>query len=150
MKSDIFILEPEEWRQISSAENGFVDVAAFNSLNFTFEYKWHYDYRPRNFKTNPNKSIKFDPGLSAPDCLKVGIRADSIELVVYPMIIPCLLNFKENVFGYWDMYTPFQNETGPETINIDDQIFEDISGWKPPFRPFRYLLVFVEQLFIVY
>ena len=133
----VYILEPEKWRTYSSRENGFVDVASFNTLAFRFEYQWHYDYRPFSYKPNSSvKGIKFEPTLLEPDCLKVTIRADSIEAVAYPTLIPCVLNFKENVFGYWDEYTPLSSRSsGPSrpsstTVPIENPLDE----WKAPFR----------------
>ena len=135
-QKEIFILEPEKWREISSRANGWVDVAAFNHLSFNFEYKWHYDYRPRKVNTS-SRGIKFDPALSEPDCLKVGIKAVNIEAIAYPTLIPCLLNFKENIFGYWDDYTSFTADTSP----LDDNNLNDVDdGWKIPFRPFSVIV----------
>ena len=135
-QKEIFILEPEKWREISSRANGWVDVAAFNHLSFNFEYKWHYDYRPRKVNTS-SRGIKFDPALSEPDCLKVGIKAVNIEAIAYPTLIPCLLNFKENIFGYWDDYTSFAQDTSP----LDDKNLNDADdGWKTPFRPFSVIV----------
>ena len=136
-QKEIFILEPEKWREISSRANGWVDVAAFNHLTFNFEYKWHYDYRPRKMNTS-SRGIKFDPALSEPDCLKVGIKAVNIEAIAYPTLIPCLLNFKENIFGYWDDYTSFTADTSP----LDDNNLNDVDdgGWKTPFRPFSVIV----------
>ena len=135
-QKEIFILEPEKWREISSRANGWVDVAAFNHLSFNFEYKWHYDYRPRKVNTS-SRGIKFDPALSEPDCLKVGIKAVNIEAIAYPTLIPCLLNFKENIFGYWDDYTSFTADTSP----LDDNNLNDLDdGWKTPFRPFSVIV----------
>ena len=135
-QKEIFILEPEKWREISSRANGWVDVAAFNHLSFNFEYKWHYDYRPRKVNTS-SRGIKFDPALSEPDCLKVGIKAVNIEAIAYPTLIPCLLNFKENIFGYWDDYTSFTADTSP----LDDNNLNDVDdSWKIPFRPFSVIV----------
>ena len=52
MRPEVYILEPEKWRTYSSRENGFVDVASFNTLSFRFEYQWHYDYRPFSYKVD--------------------------------------------------------------------------------------------------
>ena len=71
-----------------------------------------------------------------PDCLNVTIRADSIEAVAYPTLIPCVLNFKENVFGYWDDYTPFsmRNSNNSRSSSTVVPMENTMDEWKPPFR----------------
>ena len=82
--------------------------------------------------------IKFDPGLLESDCLKVTICADSIEAIAYPTLAPAVLGFKENIFGYWDEYTPF-NKKDEVAVPVEPTV-TIADDWTPPFRPFSVIV----------
>ena len=84
------------------------------------------------------------------DALKVGIFARDIEAIPYGSIIPAILNFKENIFGYWDEYTSFSSDLisnpGSKAIQIDEmeEVISNVPGstpgWEAPFRPFSVIV----------
>ena len=65
--------------------------------------------------------------------MKVTLLAEKIDAISYGSIIPAVLNFKENIFGYWDDYTPFyqdSSEVDDETIVIDNDLI--LTSDEPP------------------
>ena len=118
----------------------------FKRLELQFEYKWHCDYPPHPKLSRRKigaRGIKFDPTLSDPDALKVKINAETIEAILYGSLIPAVLNFKENIFGYWDYYTAFSKASeSDEVINLQDQVISNSNPekWTAQFRPFSVIV----------
>lgn len=142
----VLVYDADYWREITKAENGFVELGSFNKLNLTFEYKWNCDYMPHP-KYRKKVKVQYDPMLLEADFLRAKILAEHIEPVAFGTLIPVLLNVKENVLGFWDQVTPFVKESSNECeiVEINTNTVTDFKqGEKDWIRPFRAFSVVVE------